>query len=61
MVAAQSGNLMYGCGVFNDTNEVKVIDLANIDGSQNVRMVMRFTACVNYGISSEVVLYTPAA
>jgi hypothetical protein len=61
MVAAQSGNLMYGCGVFNDKNEVKVIDLADIDGSQNVRMVMRFTACVNYGISSEVVLYTPAA
>jgi len=38
-----------------------VIDLANIDGSQNVRVVMRFTAAVQYGVGSEIVLYTPTA
>lgn len=60
IVAAQTSNLMYGCGVLNDKNEAKVIDLADIDGSQNVRVVMRMAACVNFGIPSEVVLYTPA-
>ena len=61
IVAAQTSNLMYGCGVLNDKNEVKVIDLADIDGSQNVRVVMRMAATVNFGIGSEVVLYTPVA
>lgn len=60
ILAAQTSNLMYGCGVLNDKNEVKVIDLADIDGSQNVRVVMRMAATVNFGIPSEVVLYTPA-
>ena len=48
-----------GYSVLNDKNEVKVIDLADIDGSQNVRVVMRMSATVNYGIGSELVLYTP--
>jgi hypothetical protein len=39
---------------------VKVIDMADLDGSQNVRIVMRFTAGVQYGIGSDIVLYTPA-
>jgi hypothetical protein len=34
--------------------------MADIDGSQNVRVVMRMTGSVNYGIGSEIVLYTPA-
>lgn len=59
ILAAQTSNLMYGCGVLNDKNEAKVIDLADIDGSQNVRVVMRMTATVNFGIGSELVLYTP--
>ena len=61
ILAGQTSNLMYGCGVLNDKNEVKVIDLADIDGSQNVRVVMRMSATVNYGIGSEIVLYTPVA
>jgi len=60
MVAAQKSNLFFGTGLLNDMNEVKVLDMADIDGSQNVRIVMRFTASVQYGIGSEIVLYTPA-
>lgn len=60
MMAAQKSNLFFGTGLLADHNEVKVIDMADIDGSQNVRIVMRFTAGVNYGIGSEIVLYTPA-
>lgn len=60
MMAAQKSNLFFGTGLLADHNEVKVIDMADIDGSQNVRVVMRFTAAVQYGIGSEIVLYTPA-
>jgi hypothetical protein len=60
IVAAQKSNLYFGTGILNDTNEVKVLDMADLDGSQNVRVILRFTATVQYGIGSEIVLYTPA-
>ena len=60
MMAAQKSNLYFGTGLLNDNQEVKVIDMADIDGSENVRIVMKFTAAVEYGIGSEIVLYTPA-
>jgi len=58
MVAAEKSNLYFGTGLLSDQNEVKVIDMADIDGSQNVRVVMRFTATVQYGIGSDIVLYS---
>ena len=60
IVAAEKSNLFFGTGILNDTNEVKVLDMADLDGSQNVRVILRFTATVQYGIGSEIVLYTPA-
>lgn len=60
IVAAEKSNLYFGTGLLADHNEVKVIDMADLDGSQNVRVVMRFTAGVQYGIGSDIVLYTPA-
>ena len=50
-VAAQKSNLFFGTGLLSDHNEVKVIDMADLDGSQNVRVVMRFTSGVQYGLS----------
>ena len=58
MVAAEKSNLFFGTGLLNDQNEIKVIDMADIDGSQNVRVVMRYTAAVQYGLGSEIVLYS---
>jgi len=57
MVIAQKSNMWFGTGLMNDQNEVKVIDMADVDGSQNVRFVMRYTAAVQYGIGSEIVYY----
>lgn len=57
IVAAQKSNLYFGTGLLDDKNEVKVIDMGDIDGSQNVRVIMRFTAGVQYGFGSEVVYY----
>jgi hypothetical protein len=61
MMAAQKSNLYFGTGLLSDQNEIKVIDMADIDGSENVRVVARFTATVQYGVGAEIVLYTPAA
>lgn len=60
IVAAQQSNLYFGTGLLSDHNEVKLIDLADIDGSQNCRVVMRYTAGVQYGIGSDIVLLTLA-
>ena len=57
-VAAEKSNLYFGTGLLNDSNEVKVIDMADIDGSQNVRVIVRYTAAVQYGIGSDIVLYS---
>ena len=57
-MAAEKSNLYFGTGLLSDHNEVKVIDMADIDGSQNVRIVMRFTAAVQYGIGADIVLYS---
>ena len=56
-IAAEKSNIYFGTGLLSDHNEVKVIDMADIDGSQNVRVVMRFTAGVQYGIVDDIVTY----
>lgn len=60
MVAAEKSNLYFGTSLLSDNQEVKVLDMGDLDGSQNVRVIMRFTAAVQYGIGSDIVLYTPA-
>ena len=57
MYAAQRSNLYFGTGLLNDTNAVKVLDMADLDASNNVRMVMRFTSAVQFGIASDLVEY----
>ena len=56
-IAAQKSNLYFGTGLISDLTEVKVIDMADIDGSQNVRIIMRMTAGVQYGFASDIVTY----
>ena len=60
IVAGEASNLYFGTGLLSDHNEVKVIDMADLDGSQNVRVIMRFTAGVQYGVGSDLVLLTLA-
>ena len=57
MYAAQRSNLYFGTGILNDTNVVKVLDMGDLDASNNVRMVMRFTSAVQFGIASDLVEY----
>ncbi len=57
IVAAQKSNLFFGTGLLSDYNEVRVLDMANIDGSQNYRVIMRYTAGTQFGIGSDIVYY----
>lgn len=57
MVAAQKSNLFFGTGLLSDKNEVRLIDMADIDGSQNFRLIMRMSAGIQYGIGSDIVYY----
>ena len=57
VVAAQKSNLFFGTGLLSDYNEVKVLDMSNIDGSQNFRIIMRYTAGVQFGIGQDIVYY----
>ena len=57
MVATTVDNLYFGCGLLNDSSLVKTLDMADIDGSNNVRVILRYNAGIQYGIGSDIVLY----
>lgn len=57
VVAAQKSNLHFGTGLLSDYNEVRVLDMANIDGSQNYRVIMRYTGGTTFGIGQDIVYY----
>ena len=57
IVAAQKSNLFFGTGLLSDYNEVKVLDMSDIDGSQNFRIIMRYTAGTQFGIGQDIVWY----
>jgi hypothetical protein len=57
MVAAQISNLYAGFGLLDDQNLVKTIDMADIDGSKNVRFIARFTRGLQVGIGADSVTY----
>ena len=56
-VATTKDNLQFGTGLLSDHQEVKVLDMSQLDGSQNVRIIMRFTAGVQYGVVEDIVTY----
>lgn len=60
IVAAETSNLYFGTSILADHNEAKILDMANLDGSNNARVIMRLSAGVEYGIGSDVTLYTLA-
>ena len=57
MIATLKSNLFFGTGLLSDQNEVKVLDMSNLDGSKNVRFIMRYCAGVQYAVVEDVVTY----
>jgi hypothetical protein len=56
-IATTTDNLFFGTSVLSDLNEVKVIDMSDVDGSQNVRVIMRMAGGAQYGAVEDIVTY----
>lgn len=57
MIATTISNLFVGFGLQDDQNLVQTIDMADIDGSKNVRFIARFTRGLQVGIGADSVTY----
>jgi len=56
-ICTTKDNLYFGTGLASDSQEVKVLDMSDLDGSQNCRVIMRMTAAVQYAFAGDVVTY----
>lgn len=50
-------NLFFGTNLLGDLNEAKVLDMSNLNGSDNVRVIFRFTGGTQIAIGEDVVTY----
>jgi len=57
MYAGQKSNLFFGTSLNSDLTEISVLDMSSLDGSQNIRMVARWTAGVQVGVASDFVYH----
>jgi len=57
MIAARKSNLFFATDLVNNLAEVKVIDMTANDGSDNVRLVMKWNAGVGFATGSDIVYY----
>ena len=58
MMLTPKSNLFWGTGLADDRNEVRFIDMADKDGSRNVRVIMRRTAGCQIGVGADLVYYS---
>jgi len=56
-LAAEKSNLFFGCSLLSDLNEVRVLDMSDLDGSNNVRVIMRMAAGAQYANVEDLVTY----
>ena len=56
-VAAQKSNLFFGCSLNSDLQEVKLLDMSDLDGSNNCRVIMRMACGAQYAIVDDIVTY----
>ena len=54
MVAAQKSNLFFGTDLVSDHSEIRMLDMADLDGSDNIRVVAKFTGGVQHGIGADI-------
>jgi hypothetical protein len=56
IVIARKSNLYFGIGLLDNLNEVRVLDMADKDGSKNVRFIMRWSQGTQVGFGNEIVI-----
>ncbi|QDP61320.1 MAG: hypothetical protein Unbinned3904contig1002_2 [Prokaryotic dsDNA virus sp.] len=55
MVAAERGNLFFGTDLLSDHTRITIMDMANLDGSDNMRLVARYSGGVQLGVGADIV------
>ena len=56
LVAAETSNLFYGCDLISDMGaSIKMLDMTDLDGSDNMRVVAKFSGGVQVGIGADAV------
>jgi hypothetical protein len=56
MVAAQKSNLFFGTDLLSDATRITILDMSALDGSDNMRLVARYSSGVKQGIGADIVL-----
>ena len=55
IVIAQKSNLFFGTDLLSDATRINLMDMAQLDGSDNIRMVARYSAGVQTGTGADIV------
>lgn len=55
VVIAQKSNLFFGTDLLSDATRINLMDMAALDGSDNIRMVARYSAGVQTGTGADIV------
>jgi len=55
LVVAQKSNLFFGTDLLSDATRINLMDMATLDGSDNIRMVARYSAGVQTGTAADIV------
>ena len=55
VVAARKSNLFFGTDLVSDHTRITLMDMANLDGSDNMRLVARYSAGVQSGVGADIV------
>mgnify|MGYP003651062012 CR=1 FL=1 len=55
MCAAETSNLFFGTDLLSDETNIKMLDMTQLDGSDNMRVVAKFSGGVQVGIGADVV------
>ena len=54
LVAAQKSNLFFGTDLVSDTTEVRLLDMTMLDGSNNIRLIAKYSAGVQHGTGADI-------
>ena len=55
LVAAQRSNMFAGTDLLSDTTRIALLDMANLDGSDNIRVVAKYSMGVQTGVGADIV------
>jgi hypothetical protein len=55
LVAAQKSNLFFGTDLLSDATRITLMDMAQLDGSDNMRLVARYSGGVQTGVGADIV------